>query len=98
MLSHLDEPPPYMDGVRINSPHYLCKMIANSGTNVYTLIISQYEKNNTIHYTLRVYATTEFKLTKVANPYVEKYEKRVRRNLKFISKLYRKSLKIKIRC
>lgn len=71
------EPPPYMDGVRINSPHYLCKMIASSGTNVYTLVISQYEKNNTIHYTLRVYATTEFKLTKVANPYVEKYEKRI---------------------
>src|SRR6218665_28400 len=70
------EPAPFIDGVRINSPHYLCKMV-NTGSNVYTLVISQYEKNNTIHYTLRVYATSEFKLTRVMNPYNPRYEKHV---------------------
>lgn len=51
--------------------------MVNTGSNVYTLVISQYEKNNTIHYTLRVYATSEFKLTRVANPYNPRYEKQV---------------------
>ena len=51
--------------------------MVNNGSNVYTLVISQYEKNNTIHYTLRVYATSEFKLTQVANPYNPRYEKQV---------------------
>lgn len=25
-FSFLDDPAPYIDGVRINSPHYLCKI------------------------------------------------------------------------
>ena len=73
----LDDPPPYKDGVRINSPHYLCKLVENKKNATYTLVISQYEKNNTIHYTLRVYATCEFSLTKIADPYKKQYEKRV---------------------
>ncbi|KAK3587933.1 hypothetical protein CHS0354_014448 [Potamilus streckersoni] len=71
------DPPPYKDGVRINSPHYLCKLVENKGNAAYTLVMSQYEKNNTIHYTLRVYATCEFSLTKIADPYNKKNEKRI---------------------
>ncbi|KAL3832697.1 hypothetical protein ACJMK2_024317, partial [Sinanodonta woodiana] len=70
------DPAPYKDGVRINSPHYLCKLVENKGNATYTLVMSQYEKNNTIHYTLRVYATCEFSLTKIADPYNTKNEKR----------------------
>ena len=72
----LDDPPPYKDGVRINSPHYLCKMVEEKGTSLYNLVISQYEKTSTIHYTLRVYATCKFSLTKISEPYT--HEKQVR--------------------
>ncbi|EEC01788.1 calcium-dependent cysteine protease, putative [Ixodes scapularis] len=59
------DPPPYLDGVRINSPHYLCKMVIPQGGNTrYTLVVSQYEKSNTIHYTLRAYASCPFTLGK----------------------------------
>lgn len=40
LLSNSDNPPPYVDGVRINSPHYLCKML-EEGPATYTLVISQ---------------------------------------------------------
>ncbi|XP_048735989.2 calpain-7-like isoform X2 [Ostrea edulis] len=70
-------PPPYKDGVRINTPHYLCKMVEEKGTRQYTLVISQYEKNNTIHYTLRVFSSCEFSLTKIIDPYKKQYEKRL---------------------
>lgn len=49
------DPPPYIDGIRINSPHYLTKIRLNSaGSHTFTLVVSQYEKQNTINYTLRV--------------------------------------------
>lgn len=49
------EPPPYIDGIRINSPHYLTKIrLTNAGSHTFTLVVSQYEKQNTINYTLRV--------------------------------------------
>ena len=73
-FSFIDDPAPYMDGIKINSPHYLSKMV-ESGSQVFTLVISQYEKLNTIHYTLRVYAQCEFNLTKIIDPY--KHEKEV---------------------
>jgi len=65
-----DDPAPYIDGVRINSPHYLCKLTLNenSGHN-YTLVISQYEKSTTIFYTLRAYATCPFTLVEIGSPY-----------------------------
>nr|XP_020471152.1 calpain-7 isoform X2 [Monopterus albus] len=48
------DPPPYIDGIRINSPHYLTKMkLTSAGTHTFTLVVSQYEKQNTINYTLR---------------------------------------------
>ncbi|KAK0057703.1 calpain-7 [Biomphalaria pfeifferi] len=71
------DPPPYKDGVRINSPHYLCKLVEEKTSEPYTLVISQYEKNNTTHYTLRVYSTCEFSLTPIIDPYNKKYYKRL---------------------
>ncbi|CAH0398502.1 unnamed protein product [Chilo suppressalis] len=66
------EPAPYIDGVRINSPHYLCKVIVGeSSTDRYTLVVSQYEKYRTIYYTLRAYATCPFALSKL-EPYPHK--------------------------
>lgn len=53
------DPPPYIDGIRINSPHYLTKMrLTSAGTHTFTLVVSQYEKQNTINYTLRVRKTS----------------------------------------
>lgn len=54
-LSLSADPPPYIDGIRINSPHYLTKIkLTSPGTHTFTLVVSQYEKQNTIHYTVRV--------------------------------------------
>ncbi|XP_063972972.1 calpain-7-like [Diachasmimorpha longicaudata] len=70
------DPPPYIDGVRINSPHYLSKIELEPGSESrYTLVISQYEKMNTIYYTLRAYGTCQFTLKKIAEPY--KFEKTI---------------------
>ncbi|CAL7935433.1 unnamed protein product [Xylocopa violacea] len=69
-----DDPPPYIDGKRINSPHYLCKITLDTQSDArYTLVISQYEKTNTIYYTLRAYGSCEFLLKKIPNFY--KHEK-----------------------
>lgn len=55
LCSSSADPPPYIDGIRINSPHYLTKMrLTSAGTHTFTLVVSQYEKQNTINYTLRV--------------------------------------------
>ncbi|CAL1539156.1 unnamed protein product, partial [Lymnaea stagnalis] len=71
------DPPPYKDGVRINSPHYLCKLVEGATKDPYTLVISQYEKNNTTHYTLRVYSTCDFSLTRFSDPYKKQHDKKV---------------------
>ena len=60
----------YIEGTKINSPHYLVKVNPDKSTNTFTLVISQYEKLNTIHYTLKVFSSAEFKLSPVPNPYV----------------------------
>ncbi|XP_071957254.1 calpain-7-like [Antedon mediterranea] len=64
-----NDPPPYIDGTRINSPHYLCKMVVKEEGTSFTVVVSQFEKSNTIHYSLRVYSTTAVKLYKVPEPY-----------------------------
>ncbi|XP_071446361.1 calpain-7-like [Hetaerina americana] len=65
------DPPPFIDGIRINSPHYLCKIVLNEkSSRRYTLVMSQYEKMNTIFYTLRTYSTCPFTMKKIGNPYV----------------------------
>uniref|UniRef100_A0A3P8XZM0 Calpain catalytic domain-containing protein n=1 Tax=Esox lucius TaxID=8010 RepID=A0A3P8XZM0_ESOLU len=64
------DPPPYMDGIRINSPHYLTKMkLTTAGTHTFTLVVSQYEKQNTINYTLRVYTGCKFSFSKIPTPF-----------------------------
>ncbi|XP_018612389.2 calpain-7 [Scleropages formosus] len=70
------EPPPYIDGIRINSPHYLTKMkLTSAGTHTFTLVVSQYEKQNTINYTLRVYSGCKFTFSKIPTPFT--HSKRV---------------------
>ncbi|THD23623.1 putative cytosolic ca2+-dependent cysteine protease calpain [Fasciola hepatica] len=69
------DPEPYRDSVRINSPHCLVQLLQEAGTVNYTLVISQYEKSNTIRYTLRVYSTAPFVLRKIIDPY--KVEKQI---------------------
>ncbi len=69
------DPPPYIDGVRINSPHYLCKMIVTESTpRRLSLVVSQYEKSTTIYYTIRVYSTLPFALRKIGDPYKHRQE------------------------
>ena len=64
----LADPPPMIDGVRINSPHYLCKIVVpQAGVKRYTLVISQYEKTNTIYYTLRAYSSCPFTMQEIEN-------------------------------
>ncbi|XP_076593932.1 calpain-7 [Chaetodon auriga] len=66
------DPPPYIDGIRINSPHYLTKMrLTSAGTHTFTLVVSQYEKQNTINYTLRVYSGCKFTFSKIPNPFTQ---------------------------
>ena len=64
------DPPPLIDGARINSPHYLCKITVPPGDKTpFTLVISQYEKTSTIFYSIRVYSTSKFALEKILNEY-----------------------------
>uniref|UniRef100_A0A8C2X587 Calpain 7 n=1 Tax=Cyclopterus lumpus TaxID=8103 RepID=A0A8C2X587_CYCLU len=66
------DPPPYIDGIRINSPHYLTKMkLTSAGAHTFTLVVSQYEKQNTINYTLRVYSGCKFTFSKILNPFTQ---------------------------
>ncbi len=73
------EPEPFKEGIRINSPHYLVKLVDEEPTT-YTLVISQYEKYNSIYYTLRTYSTQPFRLDELTEPYNSKYSKRVTGN------------------
>lgn len=53
--------------MRINSPHYLCKIrLDPAQPRVYTLVVSQYEKTATIYYTLRAYCRSAFELRPLA--------------------------------
>ncbi|TRZ03121.1 hypothetical protein DNTS_029902, partial [Danionella cerebrum] len=66
------EPPPYIDGIRINSPHYLTKIkLTSPGTHTFTLVVSQYEKQNTINYTVRVYSVCKFHFSKIPTPFTQ---------------------------
>lgn len=58
------DPPPFINGVRINSPHYLIKLKSNE-SSLYTLVMSQYEKTTTTYYTLRAYGTCAYQLKKL---------------------------------
>ncbi|XP_062847345.1 calpain-7 [Trichomycterus rosablanca] len=78
------EPPPYIDGIRINSPHYLTKIkLTSAGTHTFTLVVSQYEKQNTINYTIRVYSVCKFNFSKIPSPFT--HTKRINGQWKGIS-------------
>ncbi|KAI6239086.1 Calpain, protein [Aphelenchoides fujianensis] len=63
-------PKPLIDGYRVNSPHYLCQLkVDEPGIQKYTLVVAQYEKTNTIYFTLKVYGSTEFSLREIKSPY-----------------------------
>ncbi|BHF63102.1 calpain 7 [Sparganum proliferum] len=64
-----NEPQPYKDSVRINSPHCLIQMVQEPGAVTYTLVVSQYEKNMNIQYTLRAYSTAPLSLVQIKDPY-----------------------------
>ena len=70
------DPPPFIDGVRINSPHYLCQTkIADDTPRKLSLVVSQYEKSTTIDFTIRIYSTLPFTLKRIGDPF--KYEHKV---------------------
>lgn len=53
-LDRSADPSPSIDGIRMNSPHYLTNIkLTTPGTHTFTLWVSQYEKQNTIHYIVR---------------------------------------------
>ncbi|XP_050434316.1 calpain-7-like isoform X2 [Adelges cooleyi] len=73
-----NDPEPFISGTRINSPHYLCKIVLNEQLpSKFTLVVSQYEKMNTIHYTLRAYATCPFTMNELVNLYNPIFKKTV---------------------
>ena len=43
-----------MQGVKINSPHYLVRLDLPAGDYNLTLVVSQYEKSTTIRYSIKV--------------------------------------------
>jgi len=63
------DPPPYIDGTRINSPHYLCKINVEEGSHKLTLVVSQYEKHKNISFTIRTYAPLPVKINKIPDFY-----------------------------
>lgn len=67
---HPNDPVPLKDSIRINSPHCLIQLVQEAGTVTYTLVVSQYEKNVTIQYTLRAYSTAPMKFSHIVDPYV----------------------------
>ncbi|CAF1353020.1 unnamed protein product [Adineta steineri] len=72
---------PIQDGVKTNSAHYLVKLVTDdadiNGQTLYTLVVSQYEKNVDIYYSLRVYSTCEFSLTPVPDYYNPRYQQEI---------------------
>ena len=77
------EPEPYKEGIRINSPHYLVKLLDDfaSSSLVYNLVVCQYEKSTSIYYTLRAFSTSPFTINELKEPYNPKYSKKVTRKL-----------------
>ena len=49
----------------------------NESTLTYTLVISQYEKNNSVYYTLRAFSTMAFQMSELREPYNPKFAKKV---------------------
>ena len=83
------DPPPYIDGVRINSPHYLTKVILPAGESVrrFSLVVSQFEKTGTIHFSVRAYSTLPFSMDKIKNPW--RYKDEVRNGKPSVDQSYK---------
>jgi len=62
----------FIEGTKINSPHYLCKINIPKGQSKYIVALSQYEKMNSIYYSLRAYSTTKFNFAPVSEIYTSK--------------------------
>ena len=73
------EPEPYKEGIRINSPHYLVKLVDDFSNSslIYNLVVCQYEKSTSIYYTLRAFSTSPFTINELKEPYNPKYTKKV---------------------
>jgi calpain-7 len=73
------EPEPFKEGVRINSPHYLVKLVDECNSTpaqlTYTFVVSQYEKSTSIYFTLRAYSTQHFQMNEIKEPYNPRYFK-----------------------
>ena len=66
-----------VQGVKINTPHYLSQMEVPPGNIHYNLIVSQLmEQMSLMYYTLKVYSTVPFHLEPVKEPYT--HRKKVR--------------------
>lgn len=63
------------EGTKINSPFYLVQLEVPVGLSTYTVVVSQYEKNNTIDYTIKVLASVRFAFAPVPADY--RIERRV---------------------
>ncbi|XP_065666769.1 calpain-7 isoform X5 [Hydra vulgaris] len=62
----------YLEGTKINSPHYLAKLKVGSGRSQFTIVVSQYEKLNTIYYSLKVFSNMKFTIGPVPEIYSSK--------------------------
>ena len=62
-----------VQGVKINTPHYLAKLDVSSGAHSYNVVVSQLmELHSKIYYTLKVYATVPFSLEPVRVSYTHR--------------------------
>ena len=70
------DPPPFIEGIRINSPHYLTKIILDKGETVrkFTVVVSQFEKSATIYFSIKAYSTIPFSLERIKTSWRHKEE------------------------
>eukprot|EP00055_Hartaetosiga_balthica_P012016 m.56673 g.56673 ORF g.56673 m.56673 type:complete len:820 (+) comp7811_c0_seq1:113-2572(+) len=59
---------PLSQGVKINSPHYLCKLGVEPGKK-YTVVVSQYERDSTIRFTLKSFGDVAHKFDPLPDIY-----------------------------
>lgn len=66
---------PLVQGTKINSPHYLARFNHPGDKKKYSIVISQHEKSTNLYFTLKVYASADFKIFEMPNPYHGRKEK-----------------------
>jgi len=50
---------PLVQGIKINSPHYLAKFEHPGGKQSYSIVISQHEKSTNLYFSLKVFASAD---------------------------------------